>query len=484
MEEQPAPPAEAPKPAPKGKALWIAVAVVVVVVVVLLAAVFGGLFGPPEETVLKVGTVLAITGGLSAFGPKNLQGVQMAIAEINDAGGVLGRPIQEFDQDSGTDPDIGAAAARTLISQNRVDAIIGATGSGICSTVVEVAKANGVLEISGSCTSPKFSDQSLTNGWFVRTAPSDALQGVVAASYAYTNLTLAKGATIAINNAYGSGLANVFATNFTRLGGELVAPVRLVTEVQFGATSYTTDLEAIIGDGVANPPEFIYLVAYPPDGILMMQNWEQGKGTHGPQWDNVFWLFSEGVFDQTKFLNVLKDPPNSFDTSRYEGTAPSAFGGVTGPEYADWAAAYETRWGEAPGLFDDNNYDAAYLIALAAQKAGTATGQAIKDNIRSVANPPGTKIFPGEWSKALTEIAAGRDIDYEGASGAVNLDEFGDPLSAYIVWGVDAAGVAFNKEVFPESLVTSLLPAPPAQMQASSVSAQFVEGLVARSQER
>src|SRR5438309_11375205 len=154
MEEQSAPSGEAPKPAPpKSKALWIVIAVVVVVVVVLLAAVLGGLFGPSEERVLKIGTVLSITGGLAAFGPNNQKGVKLALSEINAAGVVLGQPVQEFDQDDNTKPDTARSAATTLISQTKVDAIIGATGSGQCSSMVEVAKANGVFGICGSCTS-------------------------------------------------------------------------------------------------------------------------------------------------------------------------------------------------------------------------------------------------------------------------------------------------------------------------------------------
>src|SRR2546422_2658624 len=222
MEEQQAPAAPA-KPAPKRRALWIVIAVVVVVVIVLLAAVLGGLFGPPEDRVLKIGTVLSITGGLSAYGPNNLKGVQLALGEINAQGGVLGRPVQEFDQDDNTQPTTASNAATTVISTNHVDAIIGPTGSGQCSTVVTVAKANGVFEVSGSCTSPKFSNTTLTGGWWARTAPSDALQGVVAASYAHSNLSLARAATIGINNAYGTGLSNVFAGNFSRLGGTVTA---------------------------------------------------------------------------------------------------------------------------------------------------------------------------------------------------------------------------------------------------------------------
>jgi len=477
MEEQQAPAAPA-KPAPKRRALWIVIAVVVVVVVVLLAALLGGLFGPPEDRVLKIGTVLSITGGLAAYGTKNRQGVQLALSEINAAGGVLGRPVQEFDQDDNTQPTTARSAATTVVSQNHVDAIIGPTGSGQCSTVVEVAKANGVYEMSGSCTSPKFSNLTLTGGWWGRTAPSDALQGVVAASYAHSNLSLARAATIGINNAYGTGLSNVFAGNFSRLGGTVTASSpRYVTEVQNGATDYTLDLEAVLD--VSPAPQILYVVAYPPDGILLVKNFVAGLGTHAG-WASVQLLFSEGLFDQTGFLDALTT--QGYNTSAFLGTAPSAYGGLTGPNYANWAATYNAKWGTNPGLFDDSNYDAAFLIALAAQKAGSATGQAIKDNIQSVANPPGTKIYPGEWAKALTELAAGHDIDYEGASGSVNINSLGDPLSGYVVWAVNGTShQAYNREIFPESLVVSLLPAPPAAMSvASHESTAFVIGLVAR----
>jgi neutral amino acid transport system substrate-binding protein len=461
MEEQQAPSAAAPTPAPKSKALWIVIAVVVVVVVVLLAAVLGGLFAGPagEDRILKIGTVLSITGGLAAFGTRNQLAVIMAVEEINNQGGVLGQPIQLFHQNDDTKPTPARTAATTLISQNRVDAIVGATGSGQCAAVVPVARDNNVFEVSGSCTSVIFANLTLTGGWWARTAPPDLYQSVVAASYVATNESLTRAAVIGINNPYGVGLAQLFADNFERFGGTITtnSPV-IITEVQFGATDYTTDLESALD--VTPAPEIVYVVAYPPDGILLMKNFESGKATH-PGWANVRLLFSEGVFEQAAFLDVLRNPPNNFDISGYEGTAPSAYGGVTGPEYDDWLDLYRARWGVDAFLFDDNNYDAAYLIALAAQKGGVATGQAIKDNIFAIANPPGTQIFPGEWAKALQEIQAGRDIDYEGASGSVNINEFGDALSGYVIWGVNATGRAVNLQIFPEGLVVDLLGAPP-----------------------
>ncbi|HEY5538945.1 MAG TPA: ABC transporter substrate-binding protein [Thermoplasmata archaeon] len=465
MEEQQTPSAPAAAPA-KGKGMWIGIVVVAIVIIILLAAVFGGLFGPPEEQVLKVGTVLSITGGLSPFGPGNKQGVIMAFEEINAAGGVLGRPVELFHQNDDTKPETARSAATTLISQNHVDAIIGATGSGQCQVVIDVAKSNSVFEISGSCTSVIFANLTLTGGWWARTAPPDLYQSVVAASYASQNLSLMRAAVIGINNAYGVGLAELFAEHFVRLGAPNAAitpgsPV-IVTEVQFGATDYTTDLETALD--TTPPPEIVYIVAYPADGVQMMKDFERGKATHAG-WANVKLLFSEGLYDSA-FKNPLHDPPNNFDTTAYEGTAPSSFGGIHEPLYDQWSARFNTRWGEDAFLFDDNNYDAAYLVALAAQKAGVATGQAIKDNIFAVANPPGTVINPGEWAKALTEIAAGNDINYEGASGAADIDDLGDSLSGYIVWAVNATNAFVNKEVFSETLVVSLLPAPPAPVPA------------------
>src|SRR5207247_4720027 len=84
------------KPAPKSRAVWIAVAVIVVIVVVVLAAVLGGLFAPAGKPALRIGTLLSLTGGLSPYGPGDTKGANLAVEEINAAGGVLGQPIQEI----------------------------------------------------------------------------------------------------------------------------------------------------------------------------------------------------------------------------------------------------------------------------------------------------------------------------------------------------------------------------------------------------
>src|SRR5256885_5532745 len=102
MEEQSSSSGAAPTPAPKSKALWIVIAVIVVVVVVLAAAVLGGLFAPTKSH-LRIGTLLSLTGGLAFFGPGDTKGANLAGEEINKAGGGLGQPIGNFNEDDQKD---------------------------------------------------------------------------------------------------------------------------------------------------------------------------------------------------------------------------------------------------------------------------------------------------------------------------------------------------------------------------------------------
>jgi branched-chain amino acid transport system substrate-binding protein len=466
MEEQQPPSGEPPKAAPKSRALWIVVAVIVVVVVVLSAAVLGGLFGPPEETVLKIGTVLSLTGtsGLEAFGPKNLQGALLAAGEINAAGGVLGRQIQVISEDDNGVTTTARDRAQKLVTTNRVDAILGAVGSGFCAAVLEVTKPNQVVQVSASCTSPIFSNLTYTDGWFFRTAPSDALQGVVAANYAHDNNSWRDVAVVGNDNPYGRGLANVFATEFESLGDGANAEVRIFAE---NSADYSSDLQALFDLFDPDLPEALYLVNYPTDGLKIMRDWAEE-----PAWSGIDIMFSEGVLDETLFIDLLDNQGITLATMQgFEGSAPGAYLGIVGDLYDDFLTRYRARYGATadPGLFTANAYDAVYLIAAATQRAGTATAAGIKANLRTVASPDtgDTIVSGGQWNTILTEIAAGRGINYEGASGSVNVDSLGDPLSGYGIWGIDANQNATTKAFFNEATVVDLVEnAPPAPTSA------------------
>src|SRR5437016_2537178 len=127
MEEEKAPSGEIAKSAPKTRVLWIVIAVLVLTNVLTLAAGFAGVFSSaPAKPALRIGTLLSLTGGLSPYGPSDTKGAKLAVAEINAAGGVLAAPIQVFSEDDLTNSLAAAAAATKLITQNHVDAIVGA----------------------------------------------------------------------------------------------------------------------------------------------------------------------------------------------------------------------------------------------------------------------------------------------------------------------------------------------------------------------
>jgi ABC-type branched-subunit amino acid transport system substrate-binding protein len=430
-------------------------AVVIVAVVVLAAAVLGGLFSPTKPQ-LRIGTLLSLTGGLSLFGPGDTKGANLAVEEINAAGGVLGQPVLIFNEDDQTNPTAATAAATKLITQNHVNAIVGAQFSGGTLAAIKTAGDNGVVMVSPSATSVKLSDLQTTGGWFFRTISSDALQGAVAGNYLYTNSSFRYATAFVINNPYGVGLGATFKAKFMALGGTVNATIPIPEAQQ----DYTSELTELFNTN----PQVVYFVAYPDTGLTVMKQWQQQRASHGGAWDKQ-WVFSEGLQDQA-FVDQLTGV--SVDVTKIWGTAPAA---PVSSLYNDFVTRYKARYfDQEPQLYASHSYDAVYMIALAAQKAGSVEGSAIKAQLRAVSGGLGgtaTVINGGQWGKALTTIAGGGAVNWEGASGTENLNATNDPSAgSYEIWGVNSSLKIYRRAFFPESLSQ---PAPPAMASIASV---------------
>ncbi len=442
MEEQKpeaSPPSGASVPPKKSRTgLWVGVAAIVVVVVIVLALFALGVFNPPAaRTPLNIGAVLSLTGGLKSYGPDIQKAIQMAISEINAQGGVNGTDVHLYVADDQTTPAVGATAATTLIQQNHVSAIIGALASGVSAAIVSVCVQNQVVQVSPASTSPLFTNLTFTQGWFYRTVPSDGLQGVVAAHYAYTNRSWRNVAIIAINNPYGNGLAGVFNRTFTSLGGHITV-TEIVPEAQ---ASYSTALTDVFSHGAVDG---IYFIAYPDTGGQLMKDW---WGNHA-SWP-AQWLFSEGLQTQDFVDNMTA---NGLTVSAMQGSAPTS---PTGPLYDSFALRFQAAYGHAPGLFASEGYDATYMIALAAMKANAVTGPAIKSQMIAISGGSagtGTKVYPGPGNYTTATQTSGV-LNYEGASGSLNWNQYGDPTSSYEIWGMNATNKIVEIEFFPEAQV-------------------------------
>ena len=171
----------------------------------------------------KIGTMLPQTGNLAFLGPPEFAGVDLAVAQINAAGGVLGSPLENLVGDSGdTSTDIASQTADSHIAAG-VSAIIGAASSGVSLTVIDKITGAGVIHFSPANTSPALSDYA-DNGLYFRTAPSDLFQGAVLGSL-MLDAGVEKAGIIAMDDSYGTGLADALDVNFTAGGGTVTAKV-------------------------------------------------------------------------------------------------------------------------------------------------------------------------------------------------------------------------------------------------------------------
>jgi ABC-type branched-subunit amino acid transport system substrate-binding protein len=380
---------------------------------------------PPENTprgTITLGSLLDVTGDLAQIGSEELNAVKLAVEEINRADGVLDSDLKLENKDPALDVDVAKSAAQALVSAGAV-AVIGSTASSITLAAASILAPARIVQVSAVSTSPAITTYS-DDGYLFRTCPSDALQGKLLAQRAYAK-GLRKAATIYVPGAYGEGLSASFRAAFEGLGGT-VSSTNAYTE---GQSSYAALLTTVYADS----PDSVVLVAYPADGAQVVKDYLSAfsqRGTH--------WFFSDGLADAA-FITLVG--ASSF-TFQHEGSQPAVFTGATATAFA---AAFQAKYGAAPSdgfTGVQNAYDAVYLVALAMAAAGKSDGVSIRDKMAAVSGPPGTKYTAAQFKEAVAAVKAGNDIDYDGASGPVDMDANGDVVGPYDVWKV--SGGAFT----------------------------------------
>ncbi|WP_436794894.1 ABC transporter substrate-binding protein [Actinospongicola halichondriae] len=220
------------------------------------------------DGVFKVGTLLPETGSLAFLGPPEFAGAQLAINEINEAGGVLDKPAELSNGDSGdTTTDIANSTTDRLLSEN-VDLIVGAASSSVSLTVIDKITTAGVAMFSPANTSKKFSTYD-DKGLYFRNAPSDILQGATLA-----DIVLGDGITnvfiLALDDDYGTGLVDDFTAAFEAGGGEVI------DAVIYDPAAQTFDAE--VGQAVSADAEGTLLIGFDESSRILTVMVEQGIG--------------------------------------------------------------------------------------------------------------------------------------------------------------------------------------------------------------
>ncbi len=354
---------------------------------------------------IKMGIILGFTGPIESLTPDMANSAELAFKEASDSGQLLGgQKISVVRADSTCiDAAAATAAAERLITSDKVAGIMGADCSGVTTAIANnVAVPNGVTMISPSATSPALSTIA-DNGYFFRTAPSDARQGQILAEIVLER-GISEVAVTFTNNDYGKGLSDSFISAYKGLGGKVSATV----PHEDGKADYSAEVGVLGSAG----GDALVVIGYLDQG---------GKGMiQGSLDSGAFDLFvlSDGMIGQSLVDAIGADLNGSFGTLPGTQSAGAAkFAEISGD--IDPTAPYA---GES--------YDAAALIALAIEAGGSADRSSIVANIKKVANAPGDIILPGELAKGLAILTGGGDIDYQGATD-VELSTFGDAAGSF-----------------------------------------------------
>lgn len=375
--------------------------------------------GAKGDGTLKIGTLLPQTGSLAFLGPPEFAGVDLALKDINDAGGVNGKQVEKVDSDSGdTTTDTASQSVDRLLSQN-VDAIVGAASSSVSLSVIDKITTNGVLQISPANTSDELTNYD-DKGLYFRTAPPDVLQGRVLGDQILADGNAAV-AILALQDSYGTGLADSVEKSVTDGGGEIVEKVFYPTdEKKFG--SY-------VGKIKAADPEAIAVIAFAETTSIIPELIKQGIG---PDTKKIY--FVDG-----NLANYDKD----FDPGTLEGVKGTLPGVAATDEFK--ARLLEVQPDLDEFAYSPESYDATILVALAAQAAGDDAGESIAAKMAEVSS--GGEVCTS-FADCLALLEDGTDIDYNGISGPVEFNEKGDPSQASI--GIYEYG-SDNKYTFVEA---------------------------------
>jgi branched-chain amino acid transport system substrate-binding protein len=364
-------------------------------IVVGLGLSFGGGVLIAQQPV-TIGAIYPLTGANSSPGIDMKRGSELALEEINAAGGVLGRPLQILFEDTESNPQAGIEAVHKLVEVDKVPLILGAYASGTSLPTGEYTNSQGVIQISVASTSPALRD---IGPYFFNVMGLDDVLGRILAEGAMKDTGATRWGSIVVNNPFGVGIELATCGYVEEHGGECVSKIRY----ERFKTDYRAELEALFR---ANP-EAIFFTAYGTESrLILKQAYELGLTPPKGWWADYM----------TMWVNEVKDIPEVAEGIR---------GWIIGGDPAeDYVAAYREKYGEDPlTTFGGYAFDATWIAAMAINFAGTTD----PDKVR-IALP----------------IVAKR---YEGVTGDKDMDEDGMQVREEVRWRIYQDGQLVPYEI-------------------------------------
>lgn len=367
---------------------------------------------PTENKVAKIGFIGPLTGGLSALGTGMRNSAQLAVDQANESGAIPGWTLEFVPMDDEAKPDVGANAATSLAADDEIVGVVGTLNSGVAQSVIPILDAANIVQISPANTNPTLTqgadpaNPARPNANYFRTATTDAIQGPVAAKY-LLDAGIKKVATVHNKGTYGQGLVAAFTTAFTEGGGEVVSAESI--------NSDDTDFATVITTMKATSPEVVYFGGEYSNGGYLLSNQMKAQGLAVPL------MGGDGIFDP-EFIAKGGDATEG-DLATSVGAPPEDL-----PSAADFIANYQAAgFAEPYAAYGPMSYDAANAII-----------EALKVALPNAADAKSAR-------EAIVE--ATNKVSFDGASGKVAFDEFGDTVTRVITVYTVADGKWATKQV-------------------------------------
>jgi branched-chain amino acid transport system substrate-binding protein len=309
-----------------------------------------------DDSQIVVGEFASLTGATASFGQSAHKGVQMAVDETNEAGGVLGKKIKLVTEDDQSKAGEAATVVRRMISRERPVAIIGEVASSRSLEAAPICQANKIPMISPASTNPKVTE---TGDYIFRVCFIDPFQGAVLSKF-----LLGKGITNAavltdVKQDYAVGLAEFFKAHYTANGGTIANE----QSYSSGDKDFKAQLTSIRG---TNPSAILVAGYYNEAGLIASQARELGIQVPllgGDGWDSPSLVEVAGDAMEGNFFS------NHFSTED------------TSPAVQNFLSRFQQKYSETPDAMAALGYDAAMLLFDAMRRAGTTESPALRDAI-------------------------------------------------------------------------------------------------------
>jgi len=332
-------------------------------IIVCVISTFFLISGCAQKGEIKIGAILPLTDEAGKYGQSAKEGIDLAIDEINAAGGIHGKKITIIYEDDKADPATGTTVFQRMINIEKVPAILGPMASSVTLAIAPIAEKNKVIVLSPASSAPQITN---AGDYIFRNTYSDIYEGQKMANYVYKETPYRKIAILYINNDYGIGLKDVFISDFSKYSGKIV-----VSETyDFSSTDFRTQLSKLKN----SKPDAVYLVGYGEMGRVLVQAKELGIRVP---------LFSCIMFEDPDILKVAG--------KLAEGviyTFPSYNPESEEQTVAQFIQAFESKYKHKPDGFAANSYDAAKILVLAIDKGGEKS-EKIKASLYSIKDYPG-----------------------------------------------------------------------------------------------